>query len=89
VFLQATAGHHEMTTEPQRRPRFIPYAEGQQYLYEKYGLPPVSIRRLRDWIVDKKFPAPVNVSPGRKAFTDLQLDRHAEAKLRLVETQAS
>ena len=74
---------------PQRQPRFIPYAEAQQYLDRKYGLKPVSPRQLRQWIVDGNFPEPVNVSPGRKAFTDVQLDRHGEAKLCLVKDSAA
>jgi hypothetical protein len=71
-------------SEIQRRPQFIPYSEGQQYLHEKYGFPQVSIRQLRTWIKAGKFPEPIQISPGRKAFTDQQLDRHAEAKLALV-----
>lgn len=64
--------------------RFIPYNEGQEYLRRRFGLPSVSMRQLRQWIVDGNFPEPVNVSPGRKAFTDEQLDRYGEAKLNLV-----
>ena len=69
---------------PQRQPRFIPYSEGQQYLLDKYGLKPVSPRQLREWIKSGIFPEPVHTSPGRKAFTDEQLNRHGEAKLSLV-----
>lgn len=74
-----------MLEAAQRQPRFIPYAEGQRYLQETYGIPPVSVRRLRDWIKMGIFPQPILVTPSRLAFTDEQLDRHAEAKLRLAE----
>jgi hypothetical protein len=73
-----------METDVQRRPRFIPYAEGQRYLYEKYGLPPVSVRRLRDWITTGLFPTPVQVTPRRLAWTDEQLNRYGNEKLNLV-----
>jgi hypothetical protein len=73
-----------MSEEAQRRPRFIPKAKGQQYLLDNYGIPPVSDRRLRDWIKAGIFPQPVLVTPSRLAFTDEQLDRHAEEKLSLV-----
>jgi hypothetical protein len=75
--------------EIQRRPRFIPYSEGQQYLLEKYGLPPASARQLREWIKIGIFPEPVQITPARKAWTDEQLDRHAEAKLSLVKDSAA
>jgi hypothetical protein len=61
--------------------KFVPYSQGQQYLYEKFGIPPASMRQQRQWIVDGIFPQPVSVSPGRLAFTDEQLDRHGQSKL--------
>jgi hypothetical protein len=70
--------------ETQRRPRFIPRAQGQQYLLDKFGIPKVSERRLRDWIKLGIYPQPVQVTPGRQAWTDEQLDRHAQTKLALI-----
>jgi hypothetical protein len=71
-------------------PRFIPNnkEQDQQYLYEKYGIPPVSPRQKRNWILNGLYPKPVQISPGRLAFTDEQLDDHAEAKLSLAKNSA-
>jgi hypothetical protein len=72
------ASVQNVETKNRRPPRFVPYAEGQAYLEEKFGLPPVSDRQQREWIKAKRFPAPIQISPGRKAFTDQQLDEYAE-----------
>jgi hypothetical protein len=61
--------------------RFVPYAQAQQYLFEKYNKPPVSIRQQRTQIIERRFPKPIEISPGRLAFTDEQLDAHAESLL--------
>jgi hypothetical protein len=67
--------------QPKNGPRFVPLGEAQAYLEAKYGLPPVSSRQLREWIKAGRFPAPINISPGRKALTDHQLDDFAEQLL--------
>jgi hypothetical protein len=68
-----------MVTESPRKPRFVP--NSQQYLFDNYGIPPVSDRRERDWIKQGIFPEKVPLSPGRKANTDAQLDEYAQRLL--------
>ena len=76
-------GNRKGTTE---MARFIPNnkEQDQKYLYDKYGLPPISPRQKRSWILQGLYPQPVQISPGRLAFTDEQLDRYASTKLSLV-----
>jgi hypothetical protein len=65
-------------------PRFVLYKDGQKYLQKKFGIPPVHDRHFRRLIIAGIAPEPVNITPGRKAFTDEQLDAYGEAMLARV-----
>jgi hypothetical protein len=67
--------------------KFVPLDEAMPYLARHYGLKPFTSRHLRELIKLGEFPAPVPVSPGRKAFTTRQLDSYAEALLSKVGAQ--
>lgn len=61
--------------------RFVPYAQAQRYLEEKYGLRPVTQHTQRKWIKAGKFPAPIERSASNKSYTTQQLDSYAQQLL--------
>jgi hypothetical protein len=69
--------------------RFVIYKNAQAYLSTKFGIPPISDRQFRRLIVGGIVPKPVNITPGRLAFTDEQLDAYGESKLALVTVEAA
>jgi hypothetical protein len=69
--------------------RFVMYKVSQKYLEKKFGIPPVSDRHFRRLIIGGIVPKPVNLTPGRLAFTDEQLDAYGESKLALVTVEAA
>jgi hypothetical protein len=69
--------------------RFVPNGEDQAYLSEHYGLRPYTERHKRQLIKQNRYPKPVQISPGRLAFTTVQLDQYAQKLLSQVSGQTS
>lgn len=61
--------------------RFVPLSQSQAYLERTWGLRPFTDRHFRHLIRIGKAPKPLQVSPGRKAHTNRQLDAYARALL--------
>lgn len=63
---------------PQPTKLFSSHQEAQQYLRERYGFKPYSDRHTKRLIKAGRFPAAVRLSRTRRAWTQEQLDQHAE-----------
>jgi hypothetical protein len=55
----------------------VPYGAAQNYLADKFNIPPKTIHTQRVWIKEGRFPAPIERGRSDKFYTEEVLDKYA------------